>query len=87
MPIFKEAVKYNPKNKNFQIWELDNLPEVKCSPQFTLSKISCIHNNPVEEGFVSRPEDFYYNSAGDYAVSKGPIKVSLIELHSLFYIS
>ena len=86
LPIFKEAGKNNPRNKNFQIWQQDNHPEGVYSPKFTLSKIRYIHNNPVEEGFVSRPEDYYYSSAGDYAGGKGPVKVSLIELHSLFYI-
>ena len=86
MPIFKEAGKNNPRNKNFQIWQQDNHPEEVYSPKFTLSKIRYIHNNPVEEGFVWRPEDYYYSSAGDYAGGKSPVKVSLIELHSLFYI-
>ena len=34
-------------------------------------KIEYIHNNPVEEGFVFRPEDYKYSSASDYAGEKG----------------
>ena len=30
-----------------------------------------IHNNPVEEGIVFRPEDYKYSSAPDYAGEKG----------------
>ena len=30
-----------------------------------------IHNNPVEEGLVFRPEDFVYSSARDYSGEKG----------------
>ena len=92
LPIFKEAGEKNPRNKNFQVWQQDNHPEEVYSPKFTLSKIKYILNaqhpadNPVDEGFVSRPEDYLYSSAKDYAGMKGPVKVSLIELHSLFYI-
>jgi REP element-mobilizing transposase RayT len=85
LPIFKEAGEKNPRNKKFQIWQQDNHPEEVYSPKFTLSKIKYIHNNPVEEGFVSRPEEYLYSSAKDYSGIKGPVKVSLIELHSLFY--
>lgn len=30
-----------------------------------------IHNNPVEEGYVFRPEDYLYSSATDYSGEKG----------------
>ena len=30
-----------------------------------------MHNNPVEEGVVFRPEDYKYSSAQDYAGEKG----------------
>ena len=83
--IYKEAGEKNPRNKNYQLWQQDNHAEEVYSPKFTLSKIKYIHNNPVEEGFVIRPEDYYYSSAKDYAGMIGPVKVSLIELHSLFY--
>jgi hypothetical protein len=39
----------------------------------------------VQQTHESRPEDYLYSSAKGYAVMKGPVKVSLIELHSLFY--
>ena len=38
---------------------------ITCQPQ------AGIHNNPVEEGFVSRAEDYLYSSAADYAGKKG----------------
>jgi hypothetical protein len=34
-------------------------------------KIDYIHNNPVEEGIVFRPEDYLFSSAADYAGEKG----------------
>jgi hypothetical protein len=34
-------------------------------------KINYIHNNPVEEGYVFKPEDYVYSSVVDYAGEKG----------------
>ena len=84
LPIFKKAGEENPRNKNYQIWQQKNHAEEVYSPKFTLSKINYIHKNPVEEGFVERPEDYLYSSAKDYCGMKSPVKVSMIELHSLF---
>jgi len=41
--------------------------------------------NPVEAGLVARPEDYLYSSAIDYSGGKGPVQVSLINLHNLYY--
>jgi len=84
LPIFKAAGEKNIRNTNFQIWQQNNHAEEVYSPKFTLSKIKYIHNNPVEEGFVERPEDYLYSSAKDYSGMKSPVNVSMIELHSLF---
>ena len=41
--------------------------------------------NPVEAGLVARPEDYLYSSAIDYSGGKGPVEVSVINSHNLFY--
>jgi len=71
------------KKSLHQMWQYDNHAEEVISPKLTLSKIKYIHNNPVDEGIVQYPEEYYYSSARDYAGLKGPVKVSLINLHSL----
>jgi len=83
LPIFSSAGEKNPRNKIYQVWQQKNHAEEVYSPKFTLSKIKYIHNNPVEEGFVARPEEYLYSSARDYAGLSSPVKISLIELHSL----
>jgi hypothetical protein len=37
-------------------------------------KINYIHNNPVAEGLVYKPEDYVYSSARDYCGEKGILK-------------
>ena len=85
LPIFTKAGKENSRNKNHQIWLQDNHAEEVYSRKFTLSKINYIHMNPVEEGFVEHPHEYLYGSARDYSGLKSPVKVTLINLHSLFY--
>lgn len=42
-------------------------------------KLDYIHNNPVEQGFVTKPEDYPWSSAENYAFGTGSINVEIIE--------
>jgi REP element-mobilizing transposase RayT len=57
--------------KNYQFWRHDNKPIELWSNKVIDEKIGYIHNNPVEEGLVFRPEDYVYSSAIDYSGEKG----------------
>ena len=48
-------------NKPIELW----------SNKVIAEKINYIHNNPVEEGLVYKPEDYVYSSAKDYSGEKG----------------
>ncbi|OYX25467.1 MAG: transposase [Flavobacteriales bacterium 32-35-8] len=65
-----EAVKTS-NTTNFQFWRHDNNPIELWSNEVIQQKIDYIHNNPVKEGIVFRPEDYKYSSAPDYAGEKG----------------
>lgn len=43
-----------------------------------LRNINYIHNNPVEEGLVSYPEDYVYSSARDYRGDKGILESVIV---------
>ena len=85
MDIFEHGGKKQKKKSIRQLWQYNNHPEEVYSPKFTLTKIKYIHNNPVEAGLVNRPEQYCFSSAVDYAGKKGPVEVSIINLHNLFY--
>jgi hypothetical protein len=57
--------------KHNQFWRHDNKPIELWSNKVISEKIRYIHNNPVEEGLVFRPEDYRYSSAVDYSGEKG----------------
>lgn len=54
-----------------QFWRHDNKPIELWSQRVISQKIDYIHNNPVNQGLVFRPEDYVYSSAVDYSGEKG----------------
>ena len=75
---FEYSGKYNPKIKNYKFWQDGNHAIEIFSPSVTWQKINYIHNNPVEEYFVSNAEDYLFSSARDYQGMEGLLKVELI---------
>jgi len=49
----------------------DNKPIELWSNKVITEKNNYIHNNPVKEGLVLRPEDYVSSSARDYSGEKG----------------
>ena len=68
---FKSAADKSSNVKQYQFWRHDNKPIELWSNKVIAEKIRYIHNNPVEQGFVFRPEDYPYSSAVDYSGEKG----------------
>ena len=77
----ERAGKKNGNNKDpiaigWQFWQQHNkLLEIKSQEMFD-EKLDYIHQNPVQAGFVTREEDWKYNSARDFCVMKGLVSLS-----------
>jgi putative transposase len=69
----------NSNNKDFQFWQQHNKPIELYDNQITQQKLDYIHANPVEAGFVSRPEDYVYSSARNYCGEQGALDVLILE--------
>jgi putative transposase len=68
------AGKYNPNNKDFQLWQQHSHPIELSTERSVNNVLAYIHNNPVKAGFVDLPEMWRHSSARDYYQSaKGPI--------------
>ena len=72
------ALKSSNVNK-CQFWRHDNKPIELWSNKVIDEKINYIHNNPVDEGLVFRPEDYVYSSARYYSGEKGLLDVIVIK--------
>jgi REP element-mobilizing transposase RayT len=76
--IFKKAGEYNSNNKDYQFWRQDNHPIELYKAETIQQKLDYIHNNPVEEGFVTVPEDYLYSSARNYAELDNLLEIDFI---------
>ena len=75
--FLKAGTKSSNVNK-YQFWRHDNKPIELWSNKVIDEKINYIHNNPVEDGLVSHPEDYVYSSAKDYSGEKGMLNDVII---------
>ena len=72
------------KNSNVskrQFWQQHNKPIELWSGKVIKQKIDYIHNNPVEQGFVTDPVDWKYSSARNYAEDNSILKIDNEGLH------
>jgi len=76
--MMERAGKENGNNNSWQFWQQHNKPIALLNQEMFLQKLTYIHNNPVEMGFVEKPEDWLWSSAGDFYGKKGMIDLSYI---------
>ena len=79
LQAFTEEGKKNSNNTSNQFWQQDNHPIELYNNKMIEQKLDYLHNNPVESGFVTKPEDYKYSSAMDYAGIKGLVDIEIIE--------
>jgi REP element-mobilizing transposase RayT len=77
-PLFRSYATHTSRNHFFKVWTNDNHPEAVYSSEFLLTKLKYIHENPVRAGWVSKPEDYLYSSASNYAFGRGVFEVDLL---------
>ncbi|MEM8525343.1 MAG: transposase [Bacteroidota bacterium] len=65
--------------KEFTLWQADNHPIELYSPTVIEQKLAYLHNNPVEAGWVERPEHYLYSSASNYYLGQGLLEVEVID--------
>ena len=78
LDIFSKAAFKHERNSKYQFWTHENHAEQLWSGDFINQKIDYIHQNPVRAGIVSKPEDFVYSSARNYAGMESVLDVTVI---------
>jgi hypothetical protein len=66
LAMMEKAGEENSNNCGFQLWQQHNNPTILDNQNTSHQKWNYLHNNPVIEGFVEKPEDWLYSSAKDY---------------------
>ncbi len=59
--------RYLKRIEKYKFWQDGNHAEIIYTPAFFYEKLEYIHNNPVKEMIVSKPEDYLFSSARNYA--------------------
>ena len=77
--MLKRAGSKNNNNNDFQFWQQHNHPIELWDNYMMQQKLDYIHNNPVEAGFVFRPEEYIYSSGLDYSGGNGLLDIMLIQ--------
>ncbi len=66
------------RGSNYLLWEEGYHAKQIETNNFLDEKLTYIHNNPVEGGFVNRAEDYVYSSARNYSGEAGLIEVDYV---------
>lgn len=72
---FSNACNHLAREQKYKVWQDGNQPKIIYTPSFFWEKLDYIHNNPVEEMIVERPEDYLFSSARDYADLDGLLEI------------
>jgi len=70
MHMFKFFGGGNSQNEEYQFWQNGNHPIELWSNEMIRQKINYLHNNPVKQGIVAKPEDYLYSSANEFSEIK-----------------
>jgi len=71
--MMQRAAEKKSNVSQYQFWQHHNKPIELWTNAVIDQKMDYVHNNPVVSGFVTKPEDWKYSSAGDYAGIKGQV--------------
>ena len=71
LKLFENNGKKSKANQNIKFWQSGNHAIELYSETFVWQKIYYIHQNPVVENFVSKPEEWKYSSASNYIDGTG----------------
>ncbi|WP_396592084.1 REP-associated tyrosine transposase [Allomuricauda sp. R78024] len=67
LSLFERAGKKKNNVSKYQFWQHHNKPVELWSNAVIKQKVDYIHYNPVKSGFVTKPEDWKYSSARNFA--------------------
>jgi putative transposase len=77
LKIFSEAADRIKRVKGYKFWQDGFQPKEIFGNSVIKQKLLYIHNNPVEEHLVEKPEDYLYSSARNYAEKDNVLQVTL----------
>ena len=82
---FEQSSQNLKRLEKFQLWQsCSNPSHIDFNQVFKLQeRILYVHENPVRDKIVTKPQDYLYSSAGDYVGTKGIVNVTVINFEQL----
>lgn len=78
--LFEFAAKKHKRNSNYQFWTHENHAISIESELFLRQKMSYIHLNPVQAGYVDEPSHWRYSSQRNYMELDALIDIDLSDI-------
>lgn len=78
LDLFAKACGHLKREQEFKVWQDGYHGEEISTNKFIYQKLNYIHNNPVKDKIVEKPEDYLFSSARNYAVLDSLLEVELI---------
>jgi len=75
LDYFSSVCKHLAREQQYNVLQDGNQPKIIYTPSFFWEKLDYIHNNPVEEMIVEKPEDYLFSSARNYADMDGLLDI------------
>ena len=72
---FQYEAQRTKRGQDYLLWQEGYHAKQIETNHFLDQKLEYIHNNPVEAGFVSNPEDYLYSSARMYSGEQGVMEI------------
>ncbi|MFC2151982.1 transposase [Bacteroidota bacterium] len=67
LEYFQRIAKPLKRIKKYKFWQDGNQAKIIFSKEFFYEKLEYIHNNPVQDLIIEKPEDYLFSSARNYA--------------------
>jgi hypothetical protein len=80
LDYFNEACLHLKRKQKYKVWQNGYHAEHVYSNKFIKQKVNYIHQNPVVEKIVSRPEDYVFSSARNYADLENELEIVVLNL-------
>jgi putative transposase len=75
LDYFSKICEHLARGQKFKVWQDGNQTKIIYTPSFFWEKLDYIHNNPVEEMIVEKPEEYLFSSARNYPDMEGLLEI------------
>lgn len=78
LEYFQKSCEHLSRGQHYKVWQDGNHAKEIFSPTFLYEKLTYIHENPVKDLIVEKPEDYLFSSARNYAELSSYLNVTVL---------